>query len=596
MRTFHTPKNLFLQVSVFLLLVFQFLKPKTKFKFNSLDAAILLRISFYCATLIFINGIGNVFLQVDMSFYLVLYYLLIQMLYDPANRILFMWLFRSASRLLVLAGAVIALYGILQYYNLDIFHPGGYSYYESRVIGTFSNPNPMGGFLSVVIPFCVYLINFSGKKSYKAFFALGLVLMLWSLVLTLSRGAWLALAAGLLVLFQPVLKKIWNALRVRRSYLIGTGIITVMVMSLAMQGLYSINRDSTVGRIFEWRVTWGMITDHPILGVGYGRYRIEYLNYQAHFFDDSSHEPLYDKAANIKRPHNEYFQIAAETGLLGLALFLSIPVIFYRLANRILTWPSITRSKAWAVRVLKSVVTIILVHSLVDNPLHIQPISLIFYFALGIISLDTKHTKIVDTSIISERRRGFPNLIFSNHWILIISAIGLFIINLSQAIKKGRGYVHWQNGQNLVAQGDWNSGIEEYQIAGTALPEEGELKFHLGAAYAYIGQAEQAIPLLNESKSNFNDKNIYIVEGSAFLQLGQYDDAGQCFLTAIRMYPKLLLPRLWLAQMYLSAGRKEEAISRLNEIIAIQPKIMTAEAVSIKADAKRLLRFLEDEG
>ncbi len=50
-----------------------------------------------------------------------------------------------------------------------------------------------------------------------------------------------------------------------------------------------------------------------------------------------------------------------------------------------------------------------------------------------------------------------------------------------------------------------------------------------------------------------------------------------------------------LAEMYLTAGRKEEALSRLNEIIAIQPKIMTAEAVSIKEDAKRLLRFVEDE-
>ena len=61
------------------------------------------------------------------------------------------------------------------------------------------------------------------------------------------------------------------------------------------------------------------------------------------------------------------------------------------------------------------------------------------------------------------------------------------------------------------------------------------------------------------------------------------------------MYPHLLLPRLWLAEMYLRTGRREEAIERLKEIIDIKPKQISDDVLVIKRDAERLLKRITCE-
>ena len=79
------------------------------------------------------------------------------------------------------------------------------------------------------------------------------------------------------------------------------------------------------------------------------------------------------------------------------------------------------------------------------------------------------------------------------------------------------------------------------------------------------------------------------------MQLEKWIEAEVDFKTALRMYPKLLIPRLWLAELYLNTGRKSEALMRLNEIISIEPKVLNEEAASIKRDAKELLELLNAE-
>ena len=48
-----------------------------------------------------------------------------------------------------------------------------------------------------------------------------------------------------------------------------------------------------------WEITGLMIQDKPLFGVGQGNYAVEYLNYQATYFEDSTHSENEIKAANI---------------------------------------------------------------------------------------------------------------------------------------------------------------------------------------------------------------------------------------------------------------------------------------------------------
>lgn len=104
------------------------------------------------------------------------------------------------------------------------------------------------------------------------------------------------------------------------------------------------------------------------------------------------------------------------------------------------------------------------------------------------------------------------------------------------------------------------------------------------------------MPFLYKSKYTFNDKNIYINEGLSYYRLKDYKRAKQSLFTALRMYPNLLLPRLWLAEIYLHTGRNAEALNKLREIIEIQPKEFSREVTVIKRDAEMLLnRVLENK-
>ncbi|MCD6205350.1 MAG: tetratricopeptide repeat protein [Candidatus Marinimicrobia bacterium] len=94
---------------------------------------------------------------------------------------------------------------------------------------------------------------------------------------------------------------------------------------------------------------------------------------------------------------------------------------------------------------------------------------------------------------------------------------------------------------------------------------------------------------MRKSKATFNDKNIYINEGLCYYRLRDFENAEKSLSTALRMYPELLLPRLWLAEIYLETDRREEALVKLRDIHKMQPKNFSKDAAIIKQDT-RLLR------
>ena len=72
--------------------------------------------------------------------------------------------------------------------------------------------------------------------------------------------------------------------------------------------------DSAVrGRLSEVRSAIGMIGDHPLLGVGSGNYEIHYPQYARVIGLDGRRE---ERAA-----HSLYLEVAAENGMVGLAVF-----------------------------------------------------------------------------------------------------------------------------------------------------------------------------------------------------------------------------------------------------------------------------------
>jgi len=584
---FHTPKYLFLQLAIFFAIAIILLRKHISFQINLLDGLVLFRLLWFIPLFFMTDRYANLFDNVDIFAYLALFYFAIQLIFDNRSRAGTIDFMKIAVSVIGIACSIEALYGLLQYIGLDIFHPGGYQSYESSVVGTFGSANSMGAYLAASFPFLIYRFYTQKKKIYKYVIGFCGLIILCALVLTLSRGAWLALFGGLFFLAYPVLHRFFRK-RFQNKYIkIGIIIIISLVILMSLVGIYHLNADSALGRIFIWKVSGLMIKDYPILGVGYGNYGFQYLNYQAKFFDNPENAIYYEKACGIKLAHSEFVHITAETGIIGLVFFCLLIALFFIFSKQVLASQIDDKSRN-LVRIFVASFIVIILHSAVDSVLHTLPISIMFYFSLAMMSALSKRYSGNMTRY--SKSIGFnlkANKLMLFIWIIIL------LFNIYRIVYKGIGYVYWKNGQNEVAQGNWENGIREYEKARIYLLDNGELQFHLGAAYSYTGIYEKAIDLLTQSLEKFNDKNIYLTLGYAYRISGNYQKAEENFKTVIRMYPQLLLPHLWLAEMYYESGEIDESIRELKIIIDAKPKIISQDVIFIKQDAKMLLQTIQ---
>ncbi len=143
----------------------------------------------------------------------------------------------------------------------------------------------------------------------------------WTLLLTKSRTAVLALAVTMLLLAVRPLVSQWKAvgnLRVSsRSWLwifgAGTGAIVLLVGLVAWRGGLDLEviteaPKSLRYRLEYWVATLQMLADHPWFGVGPGNFRSVYLSYKL----PSSSEEIAD-------PHNMVLEAWSSGGVLSLA-------------------------------------------------------------------------------------------------------------------------------------------------------------------------------------------------------------------------------------------------------------------------------------
>jgi len=380
--SFHAPRYLTFQLFIFVLLCLHLFRAKSFFQISFLDIAVGILILFIATQSLLSGGGGDLFNRVDILLYFGLFYLLLQLVCFEDNKVGYSNFIGRSFLIFSTTSLILALYGILQFYGLDPFRAEPYPAAESKVIATMGNANGLGGYLATVFPFLIYRLIFSPTRKQKAFAIATIIAVIWALVLTLSRGAWLALIGGMLVLFFLTLRGIRAKYFPKTIHQFVFLFVAIILALLFAWKAYLINPDSAIGRLFVWKISLNMVADHLLLGVGYGRYGTEYLNYQARFFDSPQNAKYFDWADNLKGAKNEYLQIAAETGITGLILFLALLLILCSTSFRILRHGQNNRKEKWSLLALISSVSIILLHSLVENAFYDVSTALVFWFAL----------------------------------------------------------------------------------------------------------------------------------------------------------------------------------------------------------------------
>lgn len=169
----------------------------------------------------------------------------------------------------------------------------------------FEDPNNFASYLliSILITIGVKKYNYINKNNKKSI-TICLVIQVLALIITLSRSAYIGLVIAILV--NLTLDKKFKVLK---------GILFFLLMIAIILGAINIfNTDySAMSRIALWETAVNMSINNPIFGVGLANFPIYFLKYlKGNILMMNPH------------PHNLFLRISAETGIVGLFLFINI--------------------------------------------------------------------------------------------------------------------------------------------------------------------------------------------------------------------------------------------------------------------------------
>lgn len=287
---------------------------------------------------------------------------------DSARRL------RRLATVITIFGFIYAFYSILQMVLSPAKIYGIYGPQSATPFGSFVNRHNFAAIMEMAICLPLGLI-FAGAvgRDKKLLYVVSVALMGTSLLLSGSRGGFVALLAGIIVLIILTTRS-----RGRKNLLI-TVALSVLLLAAAIGGAIFVGGETSLTRFSDsaasdnisssrfqiWSVTLKVISHHLPFGAGLGAYAQAYTK-----FDQGS------GLERVEQAHNDYLQILADAGIVGLVIGVLFLFWFFREGLRnIATTNTYRRGIAFGAFAGCSA---ILVHSIFDFVLHITAVSVMF--------------------------------------------------------------------------------------------------------------------------------------------------------------------------------------------------------------------------
>jgi O-antigen ligase len=227
----------------------------------------------------------------------------------------FLFFFIGCFALFPIRGAV---------FNYFIYH--GTTYGRAAWNFIFSNPNDLAGFLVLQLSIAYGIAAAEPKGWVKKAGVLGGLVIPFVILLTQSRGGFLAMIAFYAIVVE------FKTLRIRRIVfgLAGAVIVAVTAPDAVWDRVAGLKNVTNTEQLSEvdpegsaeqrweiWKVGSAIWSDNKISGVGRGAYKMAHSVYAL----QSKFKPT---AQGFRDTHSLYLNVLAETGVIGLILFLGM--------------------------------------------------------------------------------------------------------------------------------------------------------------------------------------------------------------------------------------------------------------------------------
>lgn len=339
-----------------------------KLRYNPMNKYILIySVVYFAATLTSVTVRGSLFGAALSIAFALSYFIVINAVQTKKQLYVLTFFF-------VCFGVLVSFYGFYQYLypskfsgswiDTEMFSDIGF-----RVYSTLGNPNVLGEYLLLTIPFAVsFFFSVKGILKKGFFVIVGGIQML-CLILTYSRGCWLGIMFAAMV-FLILLD--------RRFILLIILCIAAMPFVLPetiinrFMSIGNMSDSSTSYRFFIYMGTLALLKDYWLCGIGPGTAAFN-LVYPSYAYD----------SITAPHSHNLYLQVMCDAGICGIVMLIAI---IYRVLKSCAIGLKNTQDKRDKIFIIGSVSSLcgFFVQSMTDYTFYNYRVMFLFWAVIGL--------------------------------------------------------------------------------------------------------------------------------------------------------------------------------------------------------------------
>jgi len=473
------------------------------------------------------------------------------------------------SRIPIWTGLVflLTLYGLLQKAGVDFIPAFSQNGSSTRIFATFGNPNIYAAFLVLAAP-VLLLTGSKNKKIENVYVRAPLaVLILINLVLTASRGGFLAFFVEFMLVSLVLILRTDS----QRQWRNWAGIFAFLLLLAGAFLTYEYGARPT-SRLELWKGAFHMFLARPLQGWGIGQFPV---NFQPYMTDVLSAQILRDNSF-AEHAHNEVLELGVELGVVGLAL---AGLFWFRLLGRGIRglFPRVLQNNdVWATVIGFTVGLLGLgISNLFDYNCRLSGISFFLWLSAGLLA----------------------NRIFPADKIKLRAPLGVFVavlltgsavFGLVQETRLLAAVLDENSQRDFLKEVPDNLSAEQQRLLEKIKiqPANPETYHELGNLFAKAGNLDGAQKAFEkELELNPNSEGAYLNLGNIFLLTsdkdpGRLELARGCYEKYIQLAPGKVDGHFDLAYVYFLRKDLKEALGQLDEVLKIDPQ--NAKALALK--------------
>ena len=242
-----------------------------------------------------------------------------------------------------------------------------------RATSFFPDPHMLAFYLGLSLPLAGGLWFSDKNQKWLAITSFSLILI--ADLLTFSRGGYMGLFSGLIFMGLFFSKTIFQKYKKTLILTICFVLVFISIPSPISQRFFSsfnVKEGSNQGRMVMWKKATAVIIENPLMGVGIGNFPLAVKATATY------REPIY--------AHNTYLDIAVETGIINMLVWMGILLITMRGF-----WQKAEKDKLF----LGALVSLIVfsAHSLVETAVYSPVVLTLFLIIISLSNLKIKHEK-----------------------------------------------------------------------------------------------------------------------------------------------------------------------------------------------------------